>query len=347
MTPPSVTPAAAVPPRAFGEDTLADTTVLAVLPGQGHRPDALSDTLPVERPGPCLPGWVAGITSLTAAGAAGWLLWRAGVLPGRVAGHAWLPRSPRRGSGGLWSGVLLLAAVAAFAAGGLTRGRPGRVLVLTRRGAYHGTVRRTGLLWISPLLRRRRVDVALRHWRSGPIEAVDGYGTPLRVTVLLVWRVRDTARAVFAVDDHARFLREQVEAAVALAAARHPADDFSAETPTLRDCGALADRLGRWLAAELRAVGIEVFSATPVRVDYAPEVAAVMRRARVAALEAKRRRAVLDDVLCAVGEVVRGISDRGIVRLDEYERKALVRDLTVAFLSRPAGAVASEAGRAE
>jgi hypothetical protein len=286
----------------------------------------------VERPGHGLPGWTATLTLLAAAGGAGWLLWRAGALPTRLAGHVLLP-PPHGGAGasGLWSGVLLLAALAAFAAGGLTKGRPGSVWVLTRHGSYQGTVRRTGLLWISPLLTRRRIDVSLRHWRSRPIDAVDANGTPLQVSVLLVWRVRDTAKAAFAVDDHNRFLREQVEAAVAMAVSRHPADDFRGATPTLRDSERLADHLTRLIAADQRPVGIEVFSATPVRLDYAPEVAAARRRAQIAALDAKHRRAVLDDVLATVAETVRGITERGLVQLDDYERKALVRDLTVAL----------------
>lgn len=316
--------------------TASSPAAEAALPEQArpapHSPGHAPSDLPTERPGPCLPGRLAVGVVLLATAAAGWLLWQADLLPYRLAGREVLPRPPLHTTGAaLWSGLALLGAVAAFAAGGLTRGRPGSVRLLTRHGAYRGTVRRTGLLWISPLLSRRRIDVSLRHWRSRPIEAVDANGTPIQVSVLLVWRVRETAKAAFAVDDHDRFLREQVEAAVARAVSRHPADDFRGESPTLRDCERLGDHLGRLLATELRPVGIEVFSATPVRIDYAPEVAAAMRRSQIAALDAKHRRAVLDDVLSTVADTVRGVTDRGLVQLDDYERKALVRDLTVAL----------------
>ena len=287
---------------------------------------------PAERPGPCLPGWIAVLGALAAGAAASWLLWRCGVLPTRAAGHALLPRPPARGDArGLWSGVLLTLALAAFAVGGITRGRPGSVWVLTRHGAYRGTVRRTGLLWIGPLLTRRRIDVSLRHWRSRPIDAVDANGTPLQVSVFLVWRVRDTAKASFAVDDHNLFVREEVEAAVARSVSRHPADDFRGGAPTLRDSERLADHLTKLVSHDLRQIGIEVFSATPVRIDYAPEFAAAMRRSRIAALEAKHRRAVLDDVLATVADTVRGLTERGLAQLDDYERTSLVRDLTVAL----------------
>ncbi|MEU3463299.1 SPFH domain-containing protein [Streptomyces sp. NPDC006733] len=311
---------------------LAATAVLpAVIPSA-----ATATTVPVcelvERPGRYLPGWTAALTALAAAAAGGWLLWRTGALPERIAGHTVLPGAPAPGDlTGLWGAVLLLGALAAFAAGGLTRGRPGSVWVLTRHGAYQGSVRETGLLWISPLLGRRRMDVTLRHWRSRAIETVDADGTPLHAGVLIVWRVRDTARAAFAIDDHARYLREQVESAVCRAVSQLPVDDFRGPGPTLRDSERLGDQLTRLLAADMRPVGIEVFSAQPVRLEYAPEVATAMRRAQLTALDARHRRAVLDDVLAAVGETVRGLTDRGLVQLDDYERKALVRDLTVAF----------------
>lgn len=291
--------------------------------------------MPAERPGPCLPGWVAGPAAGAAAVTAVWLLWQAGVLPGGGAGHVLPPHSPHTGAGpGLWSGLTVLAALAAFSLSGLTRGRPGAVWVLTRCGAYRGSVRRTGLLWISPLLRRRRIDVSLRHWRSRPIEVADSHGTPLQVSVLVVWRVRDSARAVFATADSTRHLRAAVEAGLARALSRHPADDFGGASPTLRDCDRLAEELHALIAAEVRPVGIELFSATPVRIDYGCEVAPAMRRARIAALELRERRATLDGVLTLVTETVRGVGERGGVDLDAYERKALVRDLTVALLAR-------------
>ncbi|WP_431962715.1 SPFH domain-containing protein [Actinacidiphila sp. bgisy160] len=268
-----------------------------------------------ERPGRCLPGGLAVLTALAAAGGtAALLLGPAGTSP--------VVRTVA---------VAVLAALTALTALGLVRGRPGSVWMLTRHGAYHGTVRRTGLLWISPLLARRRVDTSLRHWRSSPIEATDAVGTPLQTTVLVVWRVRDTARAAFTVHDHVRYLREQVEAAVVRCVSRLPADDFHGPGPTLRDADRLADDLTRIVVQDLRPVGVEVFSVQPVRVDYAPAVASAMRRARLAALDARHRRAALDDALTAVGETVRGLLDRGLVDLDDYERKALVRDLTVAY----------------
>ncbi|MFC6985124.1 SPFH domain-containing protein [Streptomyces cirratus] len=221
--------------------------------------------------------------------------------------------------------------MALLALGGLGRAKAGHAWVLTLFGRYRGTVRRTGLTWVSPLLLRRRVDVRLRHWRSEPMPAVDAGGLALRVVVQVVWQVKDTARATFAVADHTAYLAEQVESAMARVLSRLPADAFHEDAPTLRDAEAVGDALTRMVAAETEAVGIEVFSAQPTRIEYAPEVAEAMRRRRVAAIDAKHRDTVLSSVVDAVDDTVHRLTSRGIVELDDYERKALVKDLTVAF----------------
>ncbi|MEV5443598.1 SPFH domain-containing protein, partial [Streptomyces sp. NPDC052644] len=299
----------------------------------------------VEREGVALPGWVGLAAGAVALAACGFAAWWAGALPeglGRVLG---LPFRPYRGlpvgtSALLTCGLLL----AMFAFGGLVRGRVGYASVLTLFGDYRGTVRRTGLLWVSPLLLRRRLDVRLRHWRSEPLPAVDANGTALRVVVLVVWRVRDTVRAALAVADHERYLREQVEAALARVLSRLPADVFHGGEPTLRDADAVGEAMTRMVAAECAPVGIEVFSAQPTRIEYAPEIAAAMRRRRIAAIDAQHRDAVLGSVVDAVDDMMRRLTERGLVELDDYERKDLVRDLTVAFYTGHALPAAAERG---
>ncbi|MEV7560744.1 SPFH domain-containing protein, partial [Streptomyces sp. NPDC089795] len=230
-----------------------------------------------------------------------------------------------------WPPLAFLGIVALVSLGGLGRARAGHAWVLTLFGRYRGTVRRTGLTWVSPLLLRRRVDVRLRHWRSDPMPAVDSGGLALQVVVQVVWQVRDTARATLAVEDHTEYLAEQVESAMARVLSQLPADAFHEDAPTLRDAEAVGDALTRMLAAETEAVGIEVFSAQPTRIEYAPEVAEAMRRRRVAAIDAKHRDTVLTSVVDAVDDTVHRLTSRGLVELDDYERKALVKDLTVAF----------------
>ncbi|MFC9425398.1 SPFH domain-containing protein [Streptomyces sp. NPDC056987] len=292
-----------------------------------------------ERPGPALPGSAAALVGLAALLGCAAVAWWAGALPDTVTEALRLPSFPYDGIGlGEWALLALGATVALFAFGGLGRGQVGRAWVLTLFGDYRGSVRRTGLLWVSPLLLRRRVDVRLRHWRSEPMPAVDANGTALRVVVLVVWRVRDTVQAALGVQDHEEYLREQVEAAMARVLSQLPADAFHHDAPTLRNAEAVGGALTRMLSAECRPVGVEVFSAQPTRIEYAPEIAAAMQRSRIAAIDARQRDSVLTSVVDAVDDTVHRLTSRGLVELDDYERKALVKDLTVAFYTGRQGA---------
>ncbi|MFE2148009.1 SPFH domain-containing protein, partial [Streptomyces sp. NPDC059456] len=285
-----------------------------------------------EHRGPVLPGWVGvGVGALALAGCLA-VLWRAGAVPDAfVAAFGASPRAYQGLRATHWPPLAFLGIVALLALGGLGRGKAGHAWVLTLFGRYRGTVRRTGLTWVSPLLLRRRVDVRLRHWRSEPMPAVDSGGLALRVVVQVVWQVKDTARATLAVEDHTEYLAEQVESAMARVLSQLPADAFHEDAPTLRDSEAVGGALTRMLATETEAVGIEVYSAQPTRIEYAPEVAEAMRRRRVAAIDAKHRDTVLTSVVDAVDDTVHRLTSRGLVELDDYERKALVKDLTVAF----------------
>ncbi|MEV0411070.1 SPFH domain-containing protein [Streptomyces sp. NPDC050448] len=300
-------------------------------PAPGRRVPRGDDRLREHR-GPVLPGWVGvGVGGLALAGCLA-VLWRAGAVPATlVAAFGATPRAYQGLRATHWPPLAFLGIVALLALGGLGRAKAGHAWVLTLFGRYRGTVRRTGLTWVSPLLLRRRIDVRLRHWRSEPMPAVDSGGLALRVVVQVVWQVKDTARAMLAVEDHTDYLAEQVESAMARVLSQLPADAFHEDAPTLRDAEAVGDALTRMLATETEAVGIEVYSAQPTRIEYAPEVAEAMRRRRVAAIDAKHRDTVLTSIVDAVDDTVHRLTSRGLVELDDYERKALVKDLTVAF----------------
>ncbi|MGP3772361.1 SPFH domain-containing protein [Streptomyces sp. SDT5-1] len=266
-----------------------------------------------------------------AAGAAASLGW-AGELPRIMTELAGLDVAAGAGFGpAQWAALAGSCALALFGVGGLARGRTGGAWVLTRFGRYRGTVRRTGLLWLNPLLLRRRIDLRLRHWRSEPMPAVDTNGEALRVVVLVSWRIKDTARATHGTDDHETYLRECVETGLARVLSRLPAEVGDRDAPVLRNAEAIGDLLTRRLAEDAAAVGVEVFSAQPTRIEYEPEVAAAMRRRRIAALDARHRDSLLTSVVDSVEDTVTRLTARGLVDLDDYERKLLVKDLTVAF----------------
>ncbi|MGV9287742.1 SPFH domain-containing protein [Streptomyces sp. NPDC003719] len=289
------------------------------------RPVAAVDPELTERPARVLPG-TAGVAA-GACGVAGCAVtsWWAGIVPPLAVEALGVPAQAGAGLGpAQWAAYAAAGALGLFGFGGLARGRTGQAWVLGLFGRYRGTVRRTGLMWVNPLFLRRRVDVRLRHWRSEPMPAADGNGVALRTVTLVVWRVRDTVRATLGVEDHEAYLRECVEAALA----RIPVEPAG----TVRGAADVAgETLTRLVAADAAPVGLEVFSVRPVRVEYAPEVAAAMHRRRIAALDAAQRASVLTSVVDSVEDTVTRLTMRGLVELDDYERKVLVKDLTVAF----------------
>ncbi|MDN0197049.1 SPFH domain-containing protein [Streptomyces sp. S.PNR 29] len=264
-------------------------------PAVAHRrPAPQADPDLAERPARVLPG-AAGVLA-GACGAAGCLAtsWWSGVLPPLATQALGLPAYVGAGLGpAQWAAYVGAGALGLFGLGGLARGRTGRAWVLGLFGRYRGTVRRTGLLWVNPLLLRRRVDVRLRHWRSEPMTAADGSGVALKVVVLVVWRVRDTARATLGVEDHETYLRECVEAALARVPVGLPGG-------TRGSADAAGEALTRLVAADTAPVGLEVFSVQPVQAEYAPEIAAAMHRRRIAALDAQHRASVLTSVVDAL-----------------------------------------------
>ncbi|MFE5819253.1 SPFH domain-containing protein [Streptomyces sp. NPDC056479] len=289
------------------------------------RPEPQVDPELEERPARVLPGAAGVFAGVCAAAGCLATSWWAGVLPSLAAQALGLPVSAGTGLGpAQWAAYTGAGALGLLGLGGLTRGQTGRAWVLGLFGRYRGTVRRTGLMWVNPLLLRRRVDVRLRHWRSEPMPAADGNGVALRVVVLVVWRVKDTARATLGVEDHESYLRECVEAALA----RVPVEMPGVSRGSVE---VAADTLTRWVVRDAGVVGLEVFSVRPVRVEYAPEVAAAMHRRRIAALDAQDRAAMVTSVVDSVEDTVTRLTMRGLVELDDYERKALVKDLTVAF----------------
>ncbi|WP_328955727.1 SPFH domain-containing protein [Kitasatospora purpeofusca] len=298
-----------------------------------------------ERNAAGLPGWVGLLALLLGTAAVLLVLVRDGVVPhwdalpdlradaARASGRAEV--TARSVAAVTAAGLLVVLALA-----GLLVNAGGETRVLTRWGRYRGTVRRTGLVWVNPLLRRRRVDVRLRHWRSEPAKVVDRTGTPIVVRLLIVWRVKDTARAVLAIEDHESYLREQVQAVLTRTASTLPCDSNAAPGPALRDGQWFADELTRALAAEVAPAGLEVYSAQPLALDYAPEVAESMRRRRLADLDAGLRTVLVDDAVEAAALAVRRLERATAHELDEAARSALMEHLLVAFVA-PAGVAAS------
>ncbi|AXI78741.1 hypothetical protein C7M71_016235 [Peterkaempfera bronchialis] len=280
-----------------------------------------------------LPGWAALLLMLASAVGAEMLLGRAAMLPWWLPGPEAAFPAERITAARL---AVLPVCIGLFALAGLMANSGGEARVLACWGNYRGTVRKAGLVWVNPMLRRRRVDVRIRHWRSDPVDAADRDGAPIRVSLLVVWRVRDTARAVLSVLDHEDYLREQVHAVLSRTAATLPCDRFDGPGLSLRDGQWFGDELTRALAAEAAPVGLEVYSVQPLSLEYGPEVADSMRRRRVADLDADLRTVIVDDAVEAAKLAVRRLEHATGQELDRHARNALMERLLVAFVA-PAG----------
>ncbi|GAA2155418.1 SPFH domain-containing protein [Actinomadura napierensis] len=228
---------------------------------------------------------------------------------------------------GIAVGVLLIIA-GMVAAAGLTPVAPGEARVLQLLGRYKGTVREDGLRWVNPLTERRRVSTRIRNHETGLAKVNDLDGNPIEISAVVVWQVRDTARAVFEVDDFVEFVAFQTEAAVRHIAGSFPYD--AGDRTSLRDN---ADEITGQLSEELRqrvaSAGVGIVESRITRLAYAPEIAqAMLRRQQAGAVVAARER-IVDGAVGMVHRALERLDEEDVVELDEERKAAMVSNLLV------------------
>ncbi len=180
------------------------------------------------------------------------------------------------GAVGKWTGAGLFA-VAAAAFSGLTAIKPGEVRVVQLFGGYRGTVRTTGLRWVNLFAVRRRVSVRIRNKETPTVKVNDADGNPIEIAAVVVWQVRDSARATYGVEDFVAFVNTQSEAALRHVANSHPYDNGGRDIMSLRDhTDEIAGQLATEIAARVVPAGVNIVEARITRLSYAPEIAQVM-----------------------------------------------------------------------
>ncbi|MEL6542314.1 MAG: SPFH domain-containing protein [Pseudomonadota bacterium] len=209
--------------------------------------------------------------------------------------------------------------------------QPNQAVVITLFGEYRGTVRKEGLQWIWPWMGKKKVSVRAHNIHSDKVKINDLRGNPIEIACNVVWRVSDTAQAVFDVEDYEEFVNIQIEAGLRTVGSRHPYDDMSEEDEvTLRGS---ADVVNSELITELndrlKVSGILVDEAGLTHLAYAPEIAgAMLRRQQADAVIAARQKVVLGAV-GMVEDALEKLSKDGIVELDDERRAAMVSNLMV------------------
>jgi regulator of protease activity HflC (stomatin/prohibitin superfamily) len=208
--------------------------------------------------------------------------------------------------------------------------QPNEAGVLTLFGAYRGTDRGTGLRWTWPWIGCKKVSCRAHNLISQQIKVNDLRGNPIEIAAQLVWRVTDTAQAIFDVDNYAEFVTAQVEVAVRTIGARYPYDDFEHKEVTLRgEHETIAGELRTELIDRLKVAGITVDECGFTHLAYAPEIAgAMLRRQQAAAVVAARETIVLGAV-SMVEMALAQLSERQVVTLDDERRAAMVSNLMV------------------
>jgi len=209
--------------------------------------------------------------------------------------------------------------------------QPNQAVVITLFGEYRKTVRSKGLQWIWPWMGKKKLSVRAHNIHSEKVKINDLRGNPIEIACNVVWRVADTAQAVFDVDDYKEFVNIQIEAGLRTVGARHPYDNMSEDDETtLRGS---ADVVNKELIDELndrlKVAGILVDEAGLTHLAYAPEIAgAMLRRQQADAVIAARKKVVIGAV-SMVEDALGKLSNDGIVELDDERRAAMVSNLMV------------------
>ena len=208
--------------------------------------------------------------------------------------------------------------------------QPNQAAALTMFGSYKGTDRVTGLRWTLPWLMRKKLSVRANNFISEKIKVNDLRGNPIEMAAQIVWRVVDTAQALYDVDDYKQFVRVQVEAAIRTIGSRYPYDDFEHLEVTLRgNHDQVGVELRTELIARLSVAGITVDECGFTHLAYAQEIAGAMLRRQQAQAVVAARKTLVEGAVGMVEMALDSLSAKNVVELDDERRAAMVSNLMV------------------
>lgn len=230
----------------------------------------------------------------------------------------------------LLPGLLILGWV--FLAGGLVIVTPNNSKVLLLFGAYKGSIKQNGLFWVFPLFLRSSISLRARNLESEKIKVNDKLGNPIMISVILVWRVNDTFKAAFEVDNYENFVKIQTDSAVRKLAGSYPYDHFEDEKATITLSTNFEDvnkTLENEIMERLKIAGIDVIEARIGYLAYAPEIAHSMLRRQQASAVVAARHKIVEGAVGMVESALNLLSTKKIIDLDEEKKAAMVSNLMV------------------
>lgn len=208
--------------------------------------------------------------------------------------------------------------------------QPNQAAAITLFGSYRGTDRSHGLRWVWPWMGKSKISVRANNLVSEKIKVNDLRGNPIEMAAQVVWRVVDTAQALYDVDDYKSFVMVQIEAAVRTIGSRYPYDDFSHAEVTLRgNHDQVGAELRKELIARLTMAGITVDECGFTHLAYAQEIAGAMLRRQQAEAVIAARTKVVEGAVTMVEMALQQLSDKGVVHLDDERKAAMVSNLMV------------------
>jgi regulator of protease activity HflC (stomatin/prohibitin superfamily) len=225
---------------------------------------------------------------------------------------------------------LVLLVIAVFAAAGFYTLQPNEAAAITLFGNYKGTDRTPGLRWIIPWYGRKKISLRVRNVTGEKLKVNDRRGNPIEIAAVVVWRVTDTARALFDVDAYQTFVDIQIETAVREIASHFAYDHAEDEEPTLRgDAEQVSALLKEKLQERVAVAGVIIDETKLSHLAYAPEIASAMLRRQQAEAVLAARRYIVQGAVEMVQHALEQLSERDIVRLDDERRAAMVSNLLV------------------
>jgi hypothetical protein len=282
----------------------------------------------IERKAPVLRGWLMLLTLIVLKLVAVGLI-ASSVEPATVAASATVDGLP------LALGLVILF-FTTWSLLGFFLVFPNEAKVLTLLGRYFGTEKRDGWHWTipMPLILREKISLRIQNFDSQTLKVNDAAGNPIEVAAVIVWRVTDTAKAAFDVEDYEEFVRIQTETAVRHMASEYPYDSYEDGQHSLRaNADEVTASLHTELQVQLQLAGVEVMRTQLRRLAYAPEIAAdMLRRQQAEAVVAARFR-IVEGAVSMVDDALTRLAQQGIVELDEERKAAMVSNLLVVLCS--------------
>ncbi|ARF64016.1 MULTISPECIES: SPFH domain-containing protein [Streptomyces] len=297
-----------------------------------HRPDTPATDLSIDAPDMPEPQ-VREVTAHSIPGGLGLLLTVLGVFAGVglavVGGVVGADGNNAVGVPLLILGILLVIA-SFFCMSGVKMVAPGEARVIQLFGRYVGTIRADGLRWINPLTSSRKISTRVRNHETAVLKVNDAYGNPIELAAIVVWKVEDTAQALFEVDDFLEFVATQTEAAVRHIAIEYPYDAHEEDGLSLRgNAEEITEKLAVELTARVKAAGVRIIESRFSHLAYAPEIASAMLQRQQAGAVVAARQQIVEGAVGMVEMALDRIAERDIVELDSERKAAMVSNLMV------------------